>query len=47
MTPCGRPELLYNLPEIYGTDVVKEDEMDVCEQACTKTSIICDQNVFV
>ncbi|CAC5416694.1 unnamed protein product [Mytilus coruscus] len=50
MTPCGRPELLYNLPELCGADnylyVVKEAEIAVCEQACTKTSIICDQNVF-
>ncbi|CAC5425774.1 unnamed protein product [Mytilus coruscus] len=50
MTPCGRPELLYNLPELCGADnylyVVKEAEIAVCEQACTKTSIICEQNVF-
>ncbi|CAC5373115.1 unnamed protein product [Mytilus coruscus] len=50
MTPCGRPELMYNLPELCGADnylyVVKEAEIVVCEQACTKTSIIYDQNVF-
>lgn len=50
MTPCGRPELLYYLPEICGAENymchVDDDEINVCELACTKKSTVCDQDLF-
>ena len=50
MTPCGRPEILYNIPELCGADNylcdVDEAEIDVCELACTKKLTVCDKDVF-
>lgn len=42
MTPCGRPEVLYNLPELCGADnylcVIEEDEIEACEIVCKHKS---------
>ncbi|XP_062600142.1 uncharacterized protein LOC134261754 [Saccostrea cucullata] len=51
ISPSGRPNIMYNLPHLYGAQShlcrVTEEQIAVCESECTpKTDFPCDETVF-
>ncbi|XP_033761355.1 uncharacterized protein LOC117343145 [Pecten maximus] len=49
--PCGRPALMYSIPELYGVEdglkAVEQDKLEICESECRmKDDIPCDKDVF-
>jgi hypothetical protein len=49
--PSGRPNIMYNLPELYGTvdyiSQVSSAEINICKGICTFRQLVpCDQDVY-